>query len=86
MTLRGRTFLDIRRGSGLVFLCAHRCASRVISFDVDLDSVQALRFLHQWAGSLGNWQILQGLILDAESSKAWSALMSCIRGEYFTTG
>lgn len=65
--LHGKTFLDVGCGSGLFSLCAHRCgASKIVSFDVDLDSVAAARLLHQRAGSPANWQILHGSILASE--------------------
>lgn len=42
--LQGKAFPDIGRGSRFFSLCVYRCgASRITSFDVDLDSVEAAR-------------------------------------------
>lgn len=63
--LRERSFLDVGCGSGLFSLCAHRAAaSRVASFDVDSESVEATRLLHRRAGSPDSWTVLRGSILD----------------------
>ncbi len=64
-SLNGKTFLDVGCGSGLFSLCAHRAgAGRVISVDVDADSVASTRRLHARAGSPGSWEILHRSILD----------------------
>lgn len=64
--LHERTFLDVGCGSGLFSLCAHRAgARRVVSFDIDSESVAATRLLHQRAGSPESWRILHGSILDS---------------------
>lgn len=64
-SLEGRTFLDIGCGSGLFSLCAHRAgAARVISVDVDADSVASTRQLRARAGSPESWEILHRSILD----------------------
>jgi SAM-dependent methyltransferase len=63
--LVGKDFVDIGAGSGLFSLCAHEAgAARVISIDVDPDSVAACRKLRETAGSPDNWEVLEGSILD----------------------
>lgn len=63
--LHGKAFLDIGCGSGLFSLCAHRAGAReVVSVDIDLDSIEATRLLHQRAGSPESWRVLHGSILD----------------------
>lgn len=63
--LTGRVFMDIGCGSGLHSLAAYRSgAERVVSFDVDIDSVEATLQLWQQAGSPKNWTVLQGSVLD----------------------
>lgn len=64
-TLKGKTFLDIGCGSGLHSLAAWRAgAERVISFDLDQNSVATANKLHGFSGSPENWQIFQGSVLD----------------------
>ena len=64
--LTGKTFLDIGAGSGLFSLCAHLAdAAKVISVDVDPDSVQACRRLWRSIGSPETWEIFEGSILDS---------------------
>ncbi|PPD04282.1 MAG: hypothetical protein CTY29_06355 [Methylobacter sp.] len=64
--LNGKTFLDVGCGSGLHSLAAWRAgAERVISFDLDGNSVTTTQKLHAFSGSPENWQILQGSVLDA---------------------
>jgi len=61
----GKVFLDVGAGSGLFSLCALRAgAARVVSLDVDPDSVAACHRLRQTAGDAANWEILEGSILD----------------------
>lgn len=63
--LAGRTFLDVGCGSGLFSLCAFEAgASRVISIDVDPDSVAATRQLWSRAGRPSNWSVEHRSILD----------------------
>ncbi|MDD5556346.1 MAG: class I SAM-dependent methyltransferase [bacterium] len=62
---KGKTFLDAGCGSGLFSLAACRLgASRVVSFDVDSDSVHCCRYLHDREGKPAHWQVMQGSILD----------------------
>lgn len=65
--VEGKTFLDIGCGSGLFSLSAYRAgAKRVVSFDVDPDSVTATRTLRERSDSPENWIVLHGSILDSE--------------------
>ncbi len=63
---KNKIFIDIGCGSGLFSLCALRLgAKKVISFDMDLNSVQAANLCKQkFAPDSTNWDILQGSILD----------------------
>jgi SAM-dependent methyltransferase len=63
--LRGRSFLDIGCGSGLFSLAAHLLgAERVVSLDVNPNSVRCCNALRQRAGDPPDWTILEGSILD----------------------
>ena len=65
--LSGRTFVDVGCGSGLFSLAAHRLgASRVVSFDVDSESVECCRRLREDAGSPDNWLVTSGSALDPQ--------------------
>lgn len=65
--LRGKTFLDIGCGSGIHSLGAFRAgAAKVISFDFDPDSVQTTRLVRRYAGAPGNWEVMQGSVLDRQ--------------------
>jgi SAM-dependent methyltransferase len=65
--IAGRSFLDIGSGSGLFSLCAHLLgASRVVSVDVDPDSVASTSALRAGAGDPASWSVLEGSILDRE--------------------
>jgi SAM-dependent methyltransferase len=66
-SLKGLTFLDIGCGSGLHSLAAYRMgAERIISFDLDEDSVITTDQVRHYAGDPGNWTLLQGSVLDKE--------------------
>jgi 2-polyprenyl-3-methyl-5-hydroxy-6-metoxy-1,4-benzoquinol methylase len=63
--LRGRTFLDIGCGSGIFSLAAFRLgASRIVSLDIDPDSVACCRRLREDCGAPPSWEVLQGSVLD----------------------
>jgi 2-polyprenyl-3-methyl-5-hydroxy-6-metoxy-1,4-benzoquinol methylase len=63
--LRGKTFLDVGAGSGLFSLCAQRAgAARVISIDVDPDSVESCRTLKERSGNPATWDVIEGSVLD----------------------
>jgi SAM-dependent methyltransferase len=64
-SLQGKTFVDIGAGSGLFSLCAHRAgAVRVISVDVDPDSVASCRTLKERSGDPESWEVVEASILD----------------------
>lgn len=64
--LAGKVFLDIGAGSGLFSLCANLAgAARVVSIDVDTGSVEACRELRRSIGDPGNWEVMEGSILDS---------------------
>jgi 2-polyprenyl-6-hydroxyphenyl methylase/3-demethylubiquinone-9 3-methyltransferase len=64
--ISGQTFLDIGAGSGLFSACALELgAARIVSLDVDADSVASCRRLREAAGAPDHWQVLEGSILDA---------------------
>jgi len=63
--LRGRSFLDIGCGSGLFSYAAFTLgADRIVSFDVDPESVECCKYLRNLAENSSNWEIHQGSILD----------------------
>ena len=63
--LSGSTFLDLGAGSGLFSLCAYRLgANRVVSVDVDAQSVESCRALRASVGDPLQWEVIQGSILD----------------------
>jgi len=65
--LCGLTFLDVGCGSGIHSLAAVRSgADRVVSFDVDRDSVATTRQVRSWAGAPSHWEVLEGSVLDAD--------------------
>lgn len=65
--LDGMTFLDIGSGSGLHSLSAWRSgAEKVVSFDYDINSVNATRSLWKLAGEPENWTVMQGSVLDED--------------------
>ncbi len=65
--IKGKTFLDAGCGSGLFSLAAYRLgASKVVSFDIDPYSVRCCEYLRREEGNVGNWEIFQGSVLDAD--------------------
>ncbi|HSQ62775.1 MAG TPA: methyltransferase domain-containing protein [Polyangiaceae bacterium] len=64
--LGGLSFLDVGSGSGLMSLAALRQgAARVVSFDLDAESVQCTDALRRRCASDAPWQVLRGSALDA---------------------
>lgn len=65
--MTGKTFVDVGCGSGLFSLCAVNLgASRVVSFDIDPDSVQCANYLKNNNAYAGEWEILLGSVLDED--------------------
>lgn len=63
--IEGEAFFDIGSGSGLFSLVAHRLgASRVVSVDVDAESVESTKALRAAEGDPDNWTVLRASILD----------------------
>lgn len=63
--IKDKTFLDIGCGSGIFSLAAIELgASKVLSFDYDLDSVQCCQRIKEEFAADSNWHIEQGSILD----------------------
>jgi 2-polyprenyl-3-methyl-5-hydroxy-6-metoxy-1,4-benzoquinol methylase len=62
----GKTFFDVGSGSGLFSLAALRLgAARVVSFDVDKDSVASTSYLREREGAPERWVVRHGSVLDA---------------------
>jgi SAM-dependent methyltransferase len=65
--IRGKVFIDIGAGSGLFSLCAYWAgAEKVVSLDVDPDSVASCRELKRRSGHPDNWDVLEASVLDPE--------------------
>jgi 2-polyprenyl-3-methyl-5-hydroxy-6-metoxy-1,4-benzoquinol methylase len=63
--IKDKTFLDIGCGSGLFSLAALRLgAKKVLSMDIDEDSVSCSKNLKQMIGDPDNWEVLKGSVLD----------------------
>ncbi len=63
--LKGKSFLDVGCGSGIHSLAAVRLgASRVFSFDFDLQSVECTKQMKQRFAQESNWHIETGSVLD----------------------
>jgi 2-polyprenyl-6-hydroxyphenyl methylase/3-demethylubiquinone-9 3-methyltransferase len=63
--VEGKYVLDIGSGSGLFSLAAHKLsAARIVSVDVDPDSVASTRHLRSTAGDPESWRVTAGSILD----------------------
>jgi 2-polyprenyl-6-hydroxyphenyl methylase/3-demethylubiquinone-9 3-methyltransferase len=65
--LAGKSFLDVGSGSGLFSLAARKLGARVVSFDIDEQSVLCTRQLRDRCDTdCGAWRITRGSVLDAE--------------------
>jgi 2-polyprenyl-3-methyl-5-hydroxy-6-metoxy-1,4-benzoquinol methylase len=66
--LSGLSFLDAGCGSGLASLAARRLGARVVSFDLDPDSVRATTYLREqhFGEDDGSWEVSEGSVLDRE--------------------
>ena len=66
-----KSFVDVGCGSGLFSLAAmHLGADRILSIDVDPDSVECCETLRESAGSPEHWEVRRGSILDKEDVAA----------------
>ncbi len=69
--ISGRTFLDIGSGSGLFSLAARQLGARVVSFDLDENSVWCTEQLRRrYEPDEALWRIMQGSALDDEFMRA----------------
>ena len=72
--LRGKSFLDIGCGSGIHSLAAVRLgATRVLSFDYDLKSVECSKEMKHRFAPGANWDIQQGSIIDPDYLRGLAA-------------
>jgi asparagine synthase (glutamine-hydrolysing) len=64
----GLRFLDAGSGSGLASLAARRLGARVVSFDLDPDSVSSTMYLRRthFGDEDGEWVVESGSVLDDE--------------------
>ena len=66
-TLAGKSFLDIGSGSGLSSLAARLLEAKVVSFDLDHDSVDCTRELKsRYFPNDENWKVTEGSVLDRD--------------------
>ncbi len=69
--LKGKSFVDIGSGSGLFSYAAYLLgAERIVSYDFDINSVEATRSLSERAGKPTHWKVEQGSALDANYLKS----------------
>ena len=65
--LKGRRFLDVGCGSGLLSLAARRLGAKVHSFDFDLQSVACAREIkRRYFPEDSEWRVEEGSILDTQ--------------------
>jgi 2-polyprenyl-6-hydroxyphenyl methylase/3-demethylubiquinone-9 3-methyltransferase len=70
-SLEGLTFVDVGCGSGLFSWAALKLgAKRIVSFDVNPNSVACCKQLHADEGEPENWTVLEASILDEEAVRA----------------
>lgn len=68
---KDKTFLDIGCGSGLFSLAARKLgAKRIVSMDIDENSVACCKQLKENLGKPEDWNIVQGSVLDEEFMKS----------------
>lgn len=69
--LKGKTFLDIGSGSGLLSLVARRLGAKVVSFDFDPQSVACTAQLkRQFFTDDPQWTVREASVLDAQFMKS----------------
>ena len=65
--LRGKVFMDIGCGSGIYSLSAYKLgAKKIISFDLDVHSVDCCKNLKVRESNPKNWEVYHGSILDKD--------------------
>ena len=65
--IKEKSFIDVGCGSGLFSLAAYKLgASRVVSFDIDPDSVKCCEFIKKREGDPENWEIISGSVLNED--------------------
>jgi 2-polyprenyl-6-hydroxyphenyl methylase/3-demethylubiquinone-9 3-methyltransferase len=70
-SLEGLTFVDVGCGSGLFSWAARELgATRIVSFDVNPNSVACCKQLRAEEGDPENWTVLEASILDREAMRA----------------
>ena len=70
-SLEGLTFVDVGCGSGLFSWAARELgATRIVSFDVNPNSVACCKQLRADEGDPENWTVLEASILDREAMRA----------------
>jgi len=70
-SLEGATFVDIGCGSGLFSWVAYKLgAKRIVSFDVNPNSVACCKQLRADEGEPTNWEVLEASVLDDETIRA----------------
>lgn len=68
--LKGKTFIDVGCGSGIFSLSAHLLgAGKVVSLDVDNESIACAEFLRDKYGRGKNWQVRKASALNAALAK-----------------
>jgi SAM-dependent methyltransferase len=69
-SLEGLTFVDVGCGTGLFSWAAYKLgAKRILSFDVNPNSVDCCEKLRRDEGEPKNWEIIQASILDDEAMR-----------------
>ena len=67
-SLEGATFVDVGCGSGLFSWAAYKLgAKRVVSFDVNPNSVACCEQLRSDEGAPGYWEVYEASVLDADA-------------------
>ena len=70
-SLEGKTFVDVGCGSGLFSWAAYKLgAKRIVSFDVNPNSVACCQQLRFDEGEPANWEVLEASVLDDEAMQA----------------
>jgi 2-polyprenyl-6-hydroxyphenyl methylase/3-demethylubiquinone-9 3-methyltransferase len=69
-SLEGATFVDVGCGSGPFSWAAYKlAANRIVSFDVNPNSVACCKQLRVDEGERANWEVLEASVLDDEAMR-----------------